>query len=69
MFVVMTADQLFKFVARDPAEMSEWVRLLTPKKRTGAVVNDEGRRKARTVTVVSLNLCLQKGHIRIIISV
>jgi myosin X len=41
MFVVMTADQLFKFVSPDAAEMNEWIRVLAPKKRTTTSIDDE----------------------------
>jgi hypothetical protein len=43
MFVVMTADQLFKFVSPNTAEMGEWIRLLAPKKRAANAVQDDSK--------------------------
>jgi myosin X len=39
-FVVMSADRLYKFVAQNEAEMDEWCRLLTPKRREGGDGDD-----------------------------
>ena len=56
-FVVMTAERVYRFVARDPGEMQAWIKFLSPKKREPMAALDGGD----TTAVVERGWMLKAG--------